>query len=45
MMNIYDLQSDDQDMLEEKTKQNEEALKFSTSKNAFGVDGSEVGVS
>ena len=44
MMKIYDFKADDQDMLEEKTKQNAEAVKVSTSKNAanVNVEGSEV---
>ena len=39
-MKIDDFKADDQDTLEEKTKQNEQALKVSTSRNAVDVDGS-----
>ena len=44
-MKIYDfLKADDQDMLEEKTNQNEEAAKVSTSVNAADVDRCEFDV-
>ena len=44
MMRVDDLKADNQDTLEEKTKQNEEAVKVSTSRNVVNVDESEVDV-
>ena len=44
MMKIDDFNADDQDALEEKTKQNTKALKVGTSRNVVNVDGSEVDV-
>ena len=44
MMKIEDFQASDKDTLEEKIKQNEEAVKVSTSSNAVNVVGREVDV-
>ena len=43
-MKIGNSQADPNNMLQEKTKPNEEAFKVSTSRIAVGVDKSEVGV-
>ena len=42
MMKIINFEADDQDALEKKETQNEEAVKVSTSRNAVDVDGSDV---
>ena len=44
MMKIGGFKADDQDTLAEETKQNEEAVKVSISRNADDVDGSAVSV-
>ena len=41
-MKIINFEADDQDALEKKETQNEEAVKVCTSRNAVDVDGSEV---
>ena len=44
MIKKDDFKADDQDTLEEKTNQNEEAVKVSKSRNVIDVDGSGVDV-
>jgi hypothetical protein len=43
-MKIINFEADDQDALEKKETQNEEAVKVGTSRKAVDVDGSEVDV-